>query len=82
MFSNVIFLQKKARVQREMTIQDMYNQESFDDEDEEDDSDWEPIRKHVEVTKWFCTNCTMSNLELDDIVHCDVCVQVFCILLN
>ncbi|KAJ0048262.1 hypothetical protein Pint_16417 [Pistacia integerrima] len=61
---------KKARVQREMTLQDMYNQDSFDDDDEED-SDWEPMQKHVEIMKWFCTNCTMVNL--DDIVHCDIC---------
>ncbi|XP_031288190.1 histone deacetylase 15 [Pistacia vera] len=66
----VIYLQKKARVQREMTLQDMYNQDSFDDDDEED-SDWEPMQKHVEIMKWFCTNCTMVNL--DDIVHCDIC---------
>ncbi|KAH7549304.1 hypothetical protein JRO89_XS13G0012000 [Xanthoceras sorbifolium] len=62
--------EKKARVQREMTVQDMYNQESFDDDDE-DDSDWEPIQKHVEIMKWFCTNCTMVNL--DDVVRCDIC---------
>lgn len=71
----VIYLQKKARVQREMTLQDMYNQDSFDDDDEED-SDWEPMQKHVEIMKWFCTNCTMVNL--DDVVHCDVCLRVLC----
>lgn len=66
----VTSLQKKARVQRELTLQDMYNQDSFDDDDE-DDSDWEPMQKHFEIMKWFCTNCTMVNL--DDVVHCDVC---------
>ncbi|KAK3189930.1 hypothetical protein Dsin_029491 [Dipteronia sinensis] len=55
-----------------MTVQDMYNQESFDDEDE-DDSDWEPMQKHVEIKKWFCTNCTMVNLDDVDIVYCDTC---------
>ncbi|KAK1562315.1 hypothetical protein Q3G72_009946 [Acer saccharum] len=63
---------KKLRVQREMTVQDMYNKESFDDEDE-DDSDWEPMQKHVEIKKWFCTNCTMVNLDDVDIVYCDTC---------
>ena len=54
-----------------MTFQDMYNnQDLFDDED--DDSDWEPAQEHVEIKKWFCTNCTMVNL--DDIIHCDVCL--------
>ncbi|KAF5730382.1 Histone deacetylase 15 isoform 1 [Tripterygium wilfordii] len=63
-------LLKKSRVQKEMTFQDMYNnQDLFDDDD--DDSDWEPIQKHVEITKWFCTNCTMVNY--DDILHCDIC---------
>lgn len=65
---DVVF--KKARVQRELTLQDMYNQDSFDDDDE-DDSDWEPVQKHFEIMKWFCTNCTMVNL--DDVVHCDIC---------
>ena len=70
--SNFVSLQKKARLHkenREMTFQDMYdNQNLFDDED--DDSDWEPLEKPVEVLKWFCTNCTMVNF--DDVVHCDV----------
>lgn len=62
------FQQKKARQHKEMTFQDMYeNQNLFDDDD--DDSDWEPLQK---VVKWFCTNCTMVNF--DDIVHCDVCL--------
>ena len=48
------------------------NQDLFDDEDDED-SDWEPIiEKSLEVVKWFCTNCTMVNLE--DINLCDVCL--------
>ncbi|KAJ4821933.1 Histone deacetylase 15 [Turnera subulata] len=60
---------KKER-HRELTFQDMYeNQDLFDDE--EDDSDWEPVQKHVEILKWFCTNCTMVNL--DDVVYCEIC---------
>ncbi|XP_024027272.1 histone deacetylase 15 [Morus notabilis] len=60
---------KKAWQHKEMTFQDMYeNQNLIDDDDDDDDSDWEPLQK---VVKWFCTNCTMVNF--DDIVHCDVC---------
>ncbi|CAN6717561.1 unnamed protein product [Malus baccata var. baccata] len=61
-------LSKKAAEQMEMTLEDMYNQ---DLDDEDDDSDWDPFQQHVEVMKWFCTNCTMPNL--GDIDHCDVC---------
>lgn len=64
---NFIDLQKKAGQQKEMTFQDMYNQDLDDDDD---DSDWEPLQKHVEIVRWFCTNCTMVNL--GDVVHCDV----------
>lgn len=59
---------KKAGQQKEMTFQDMYNQDLDDDDD---DSDWEPLQKHVEIVRWFCTNCTMVNL--GDVVHCDIC---------
>ncbi|VVA21434.1 PREDICTED: histone deacetylase [Prunus dulcis] len=61
-------LSKKATQQKEMTLEDMYNQDLNDDDD---DSDWEPFPQHVEIVKWFCTNCTMVNL--DDVVHCDIC---------
>ncbi|XP_061362153.1 histone deacetylase 15 isoform X3 [Gastrolobium bilobum] len=64
---------KRARQPRELTFQDMYqNQDLFDDDDDDDD-DWEPLElpKFVEVTKWCCKNCTMVNL--DDVVHCDIC---------
>ncbi|KAL4346488.1 hypothetical protein GQ457_17G026140 [Hibiscus cannabinus] len=62
---------KKVRLPKEPTFQDMYNnQDAFDDEDE-DDSDWEPVQKHIEILKWFCTNCTMVNL--GDVLHCDIC---------
>ncbi|XVF09659.1 hypothetical protein REPUB_Repub07fG0113500 [Reevesia pubescens] len=49
----------------------MYNNQDAFDDDDEDDSDWEPVQKHIEILKWFCTNCTMVNL--DDVVHCDIC---------
>ncbi|XP_039045347.1 histone deacetylase 15-like isoform X2 [Hibiscus syriacus] len=61
---------KKARLPEELTIQDIYNQDAFDDDDE-DDSDWEPVQKSIDIMKWFCTNCTMVNI--DDVVHCDIC---------
>ena len=57
-----------------MTFQDMYNNEDLLDDDD-DDSDWEPTQEHVEIKKWFCTNCTMVNL--DDVIHCDVCLCFF-----
>ncbi|XP_015584442.1 histone deacetylase 15 isoform X1 [Ricinus communis] len=59
----------RKKKQREMTFQGMYN--VFDFDDDEDDSDWEPVQKRLEIVKWFCTNCTMVNL--DDVVHCDIC---------
>ncbi|XP_048329333.2 histone deacetylase 15 [Ziziphus jujuba] len=60
---------RKARQHKEMTLQDMYNNQNlFDDDD--DDSDWEPLQKHVEIVKWFCTNCTMVNF---DVAYCDIC---------
>ncbi|XP_031404324.1 histone deacetylase 15 isoform X2 [Punica granatum] len=52
-------------------VLDMNEYETAFNEDDEEDSDWEPLKRHVEILKWFCTNCTMVNL--DDVVHCDVC---------
>lgn len=72
---NVLLLQKKARQQGELTFQDMCNNWNIfedGDEDDDDDSDWEPLQKLREIMKWFCTNCTMSNLDVA--VHCDVCL--------
>lgn len=64
------FLFKRARQNRDMTLRDMYsNQDDFDDDDA--DSDWEPLEKHVEESKWFCVNCTMVNL--GHVVYCDIC---------
>ncbi|KAE8124970.1 hypothetical protein FH972_019809 [Carpinus fangiana] len=64
-------LQRKAKRQKEMTFQDMYNNQGLFDEDDDDDGDWEPAQEHVETVKWFCTNCTMVNL--DDVTGCDIC---------
>ncbi|XP_062116943.1 histone deacetylase 15 isoform X2 [Humulus lupulus] len=61
---------KARRHNKELTFQDMYDINDLFDEDD-DDSDWEPLQKHVEVVRWFCPNCTMLNF--DDIVHCDIC---------
>lgn len=49
-------------------------------DDDEDDSDWEPLpwKRTVEIPKWFCTNCTMSNL--DYTVHCGVCFLPYVVL--
>lgn len=60
---------RKGRQQKEMTLEDMYNQGDYDDDD--DDSDWEPIQKHMEIRKWFCINCTVPNFDND--VYCYIC---------
>lgn len=67
---------KRARVSRgEMTFQDIYDADALlNEEDEEDDSDWEPLQQQmmpVEFVKWCCVNCTMSNP--GDMVHCYIC---------
>ncbi|XP_057416013.1 histone deacetylase 15 isoform X2 [Lotus japonicus] len=64
---------KRARVQKELTFQDIcQNQDIFDDDDE-DDIDWEPVpvplEEVVEVTKWVCKNCTGISLS-----HYDCCM--------
>lgn len=71
----VVWLQKRARLQKELTFQDLYqNQNMFDDDDDED-SDWEPFQFQncVEFTKWFCKNCTMVNV--GNVVYCEVCLR-------
>ncbi|KAE9601862.1 hypothetical protein Lal_00040803 [Lupinus albus] len=64
---------KRTRLQKELTFQDIYENEDMFDDDDEDDSDWDPfaLEKCVEPIKWFCINCTMLNL--NDTVHCYVC---------
>ena len=76
---SVVCLQKKVRLPKELTFKDMYNNQDAFDDDDEDDSDWEPVQKHIEILKWFCTNCTMVNL--DDVVHCDVCLFILFLIL-
>lgn len=54
----------------DMSLQDMYNKEGdFDDED--DDSDWDPLEQHLTIVKWFCVNCTMVNV--DGATYCHIC---------
>ncbi|XP_024015166.1 histone deacetylase 15 isoform X2 [Eutrema salsugineum] len=63
---------KRARVSREMTFQDIYGADTLlNEEDEEDDSNWEPVQTPVEFVKWCCVNCTMANP--GDMVHCYIC---------
>ncbi|WVZ11893.1 hypothetical protein V8G54_016423 [Vigna mungo] len=66
---------KRARLQKELTFQDMYQNEGVFDEDDEDDSDWEPFQLHkcveFEIKKWCCRNCTMINLDCNDC--CYIC---------
>lgn len=75
---HVIELQKEARQHEDLTLQDMYNYQDGVDDDE-DDSDWEPLQKPTSVVTWFCVNCTMVNFE--DVVHCDVWSLNICFLL-
>ncbi|KVI06496.1 Histone deacetylase domain-containing protein [Cynara cardunculus var. scolymus] len=60
---------KYSRQHEDMTLQDIYSKEG--DFDDEDDSDWEPLEKHIPVVKWFCVNCTMVNV--DDAIYCHIC---------
>ena len=62
-------ISKRVRQQKEMTLEDMYNDQY--DYDDDDDSDWEPLPGPTAVIRWFCVNCTMANQ--DDVVHCDIC---------
>ncbi|GAB2276543.1 hypothetical protein Dimus_011263 [Dionaea muscipula] len=59
---------KKAKVQKEMTMQDIYS--NRDELDDYDDTEWEPSQEQLSVKKWFCDNCTMVNF--DGVIHCDV----------
>uniref|UniRef100_A0A1J3HCI6 histone deacetylase n=2 Tax=Noccaea caerulescens TaxID=107243 RepID=A0A1J3HCI6_NOCCA len=63
---------KRARASKEMTFEDIYGAEALlNEDDEEDDSDWEPVQTPVEFVKWCCVNCTMANP--GDMVHCYIC---------
>jgi hypothetical protein len=44
-----VSLQKRVRVKKELTFQDMYqNQDLFDQDDDDDDDDWDPSQKQVD----------------------------------
>ncbi|XP_042430365.1 histone deacetylase 15-like isoform X4 [Zingiber officinale] len=58
---------QRMKHERDSTLQELYLQDEYDDED---DSDWEPVSPFI-IKKWFCTNCTMPNF--DDVCHCEVC---------
>ncbi|XP_074574248.1 histone deacetylase 15-like isoform X2 [Curcuma longa] len=62
-------LQQCMKHEKNSTLEELYLQEEYD-EDDEDDSDWEPVSPFL-IRKWFCTNCTMPNF--DDVCHCEVC---------
>lgn len=63
---------KKVKVQKEMTMQDIFGDANdLEDDDEEDDMEWDPLREQVTISKWFCTNCTIVNFEGS--VHCHAC---------
>ncbi|OEL34404.1 Histone deacetylase 15 [Dichanthelium oligosanthes] len=51
------------------TLEDLF----FSDDEEEDDSDWEPAGSLV-VNRWFCLNCTMPNV--DEITYCLNCHEL------
>ncbi|KAH9609548.1 hypothetical protein KSS87_001349 [Heliosperma pusillum] len=61
---------KKESVHRELTLKDLCNNPD-DLEDEEDDSDWEPLLERLSIKKWFCTNCTLFNI--DGVDFCEAC---------
>ncbi|CAL5198538.1 unnamed protein product [Lathyrus oleraceus] len=63
----------RVQMQKELTFKDMYENKELFEEDDEEDTDWEPcpVEKSVEVIKWFCKNCTMDNLDND--ICCEEC---------
>ncbi|KAL6647008.1 hypothetical protein ACP70R_014445 [Stipagrostis hirtigluma subsp. patula] len=61
---------ESEREQAGGTLEDLF---LFNDE-EEDDSDWEPAATRLVVNRWFCLNCTMPNM--DEITHCLNCHQL------
>ncbi|KAL2338300.1 hypothetical protein Fmac_012746 [Flemingia macrophylla] len=64
---------KRARLQRDLTFQDVYQNDGVFDDDDDEDSDWEPFQlpKCVEIKRWSCKNCTIANLDGDD--YCQIC---------
>ncbi|CAJ2634891.1 unnamed protein product [Trifolium pratense] len=64
---------KRARLQKELTFQDLYENQELFDEDDDEDGDWDPsqLQKCLEVIKWLCKNCTVDNI--NDDVCCRIC---------
>ncbi|XP_047327812.1 histone deacetylase 15 isoform X2 [Impatiens glandulifera] len=62
---------KKSRKRKEITLEDIYNNQTGLDVDDDDDLDWVPTQKNLDVFKWTCVNCTMVNL--DDADCCEIC---------
>jgi histone deacetylase 6 len=58
-------LQESDKEQPGGTLEDLF---SFNDE-EDDDSDWEPSAR-LALSRWFCLNCTVPNME--GFTHCQV----------
>ncbi|XP_074317228.1 histone deacetylase 15 isoform X2 [Silene latifolia] len=57
-------------VHRELTLKDLcHNPDDF--EDDEDDSDWEPLLDRLSIKHWSCTNCTLFNI--DGVDSCEAC---------
>ncbi|GER32892.1 histone deacetylase 15 [Striga asiatica] len=67
--------EKNSKRKSDMTLEEMYNGQYDFEDDEDDDSDWEPSDvpnpNVVEIPKWFCLNCTMVNIGVGS--HCDLC---------
>ncbi|KAL2935753.1 Histone deacetylase 15 [Bienertia sinuspersici] len=61
---------RKGKHHRELTFEDICNNPN-DLDDDEDDSDWEPVLENLPIRKWFCTNCTMVNI--DGMSFCEMC---------
>lgn len=61
---------KVARQRHDRTLQAFYERTELFDDDEDDDSDWEPPLDDADSNKWFCTNCTLRNNR--DVLHCNV----------
>ncbi|CAN6213188.1 unnamed protein product [Urochloa humidicola] len=61
--------QEFEREQAGATLEELF----FSNDEEEDDSDWDPASSLV-VTRWFCLNCTMPNV--DEVTNCMNCHEL------
>lgn len=61
--------QESDREQAGGTLEDLF----FVNDEEEDDSDWEPSA-HLVVNRWFCLNCTVPNM--NEVTHCMNCHEL------